>query len=250
MCGACPARPGVLGRRPRCQFGPVSWLLLSIGCLASWQDSRVGRERRRSRGRGRARATLAAQGDLSARPTSVRMPPDTLARSMWRRGGGGSADRRAPPPEIRGQAHRRSAHCLCVYLRLKAKELTAVGFEPTPFRSGALSHRLRPLGQTVTTAGPITAQAQCCARESRAFAARLGGAKSDRGPRPARQAPARAPHPIPIERGRGGGLPWIVAKVGRKPSSLFAPGYPEKLQQLPFWGALAGPLFRGLAPGV
>ena len=28
-------------------------------------------------------------------------------------------------------------------------KLTAVGFEPTPFRNGALSHRLRPLGQTV-----------------------------------------------------------------------------------------------------
>ena len=27
--------------------------------------------------------------------------------------------------------------------------LTAVGFEPTPLRNGALSHRLRPLGQTV-----------------------------------------------------------------------------------------------------
>ena len=27
--------------------------------------------------------------------------------------------------------------------------LTAVGFEPTPFRTGALSQRLRPLGQTV-----------------------------------------------------------------------------------------------------
>ena len=25
--------------------------------------------------------------------------------------------------------------------------VTAVGFEPTPFRDGALSHRLRPLGQ-------------------------------------------------------------------------------------------------------
>ena len=29
------------------------------------------------------------------------------------------------------------------------QEVTAVGFEPTPFRNGALSHRLRPLGQTV-----------------------------------------------------------------------------------------------------
>ena len=27
--------------------------------------------------------------------------------------------------------------------------MTAVGFEPTPLRNGALSHRLRPLGQTV-----------------------------------------------------------------------------------------------------
>ena len=27
--------------------------------------------------------------------------------------------------------------------------LTAVGFEPTPLRTGALSQRLRPLGQTV-----------------------------------------------------------------------------------------------------
>ena len=30
--------------------------------------------------------------------------------------------------------------------------LTAVGFEPTPLRNGALSHRLRPLGQTVLIA--------------------------------------------------------------------------------------------------
>ena len=33
-------------------------------------------------------------------------------------------------------------------LRLQTS-MTAVGFEPTPFRNGALSHRLRPLGQTV-----------------------------------------------------------------------------------------------------
>ena len=30
--------------------------------------------------------------------------------------------------------------------------MTAVGFEPTPLRNGALSHRLRPLGQTVLEA--------------------------------------------------------------------------------------------------
>ena len=34
--------------------------------------------------------------------------------------------------------------------KMKARDkLTAVGFEPTPLRNGALSHRLRPLGQTV-----------------------------------------------------------------------------------------------------
>ena len=31
---------------------------------------------------------------------------------------------------------------------LGQKKLSAVGFEPTPFRTGALSQRLRPLGQT------------------------------------------------------------------------------------------------------
>ena len=29
------------------------------------------------------------------------------------------------------------------------EDVTAVGFEPTPLRTGALSQRLRPLGQTV-----------------------------------------------------------------------------------------------------
>ena len=35
------------------------------------------------------------------------------------------------------------------YPKLHHQPLTAVGFEPTPLRNGALSHRLRPLGQTV-----------------------------------------------------------------------------------------------------
>ena len=33
--------------------------------------------------------------------------------------------------------------------RKQIAEMTAVGFEPTPLRTGALSQRLRPLGQTV-----------------------------------------------------------------------------------------------------
>ena len=32
---------------------------------------------------------------------------------------------------------------------VQGNKLTPVGFEPTPLRNGALSHRLRPLGQTV-----------------------------------------------------------------------------------------------------
>ena len=33
--------------------------------------------------------------------------------------------------------------------------MTAVGFEPTPLRTGALSQRLRPLGQTVLPSGNL-----------------------------------------------------------------------------------------------
>ena len=34
-------------------------------------------------------------------------------------------------------------------------KMTPVGFEPTPFRNGALSHRLRPLGQSVSDGAVI-----------------------------------------------------------------------------------------------
>ena len=35
------------------------------------------------------------------------------------------------------------------YTAISAAAVTAVGFEPTPFRTGAWSQRLRPLGQAV-----------------------------------------------------------------------------------------------------
>ena len=38
---------------------------------------------------------------------------------------------------------------LLLALPWSRRQVTAVGFEPTPLRNGALSHRLRPLGQTV-----------------------------------------------------------------------------------------------------
>ena len=40
-------------------------------------------------------------------------------------------------------------HAMCV----QAKKMTPVGFEPTPCRNGAWSHRLRPLGQSVADVG-------------------------------------------------------------------------------------------------
>ena len=48
-------------------------------------------------------------------------------------------------------------------------KVTAVGFEPTPFRTGALSQRLRPLGQTVLFGAIVRTQTpnqQHCARSA------------------------------------------------------------------------------------
>ena len=39
------------------------------------------------------------------------------------------------------------------YQPISLCKMTPVGFEPTPFRNGALSHRLRPLGQSVAVVG-------------------------------------------------------------------------------------------------
>ena len=47
-------------------------------------------------------------------------------------------------------------HWTCLPSQIKESgTMTAVGFEPTPFRNGALS-RLRPLGQTVILEGGVT----------------------------------------------------------------------------------------------
>ena len=47
-----------------------------------------------------------------------------------------------------------------------------MGFEPTPLRTGALSQRLRPLGQTVLLVRPF-----CCMEEKK-------GERSELGPSP------------------------------------------------------------------
>ena len=50
---------------------------------------------------------------------------------------------------------RRNVLVFCAGVRnqmyAESKHVTPVGFEPTPFRTGALSQRLRPLGQSVLT---------------------------------------------------------------------------------------------------
>ena len=57
---------------------------------------------------------------------------------------------------------RRSASLLASF------RLTAVGFEPTPLRTGAWSQRLRPLGQTVMwhhvckAVNPLSSSHRCC----------------------------------------------------------------------------------------
>ena len=50
------------------------------------------------------------------------------------------------------------------FLQAKTK-VTAVGFEPTPLRTGALSQRLRPLGQTVLSRSCTKASQHCVAHD-------------------------------------------------------------------------------------
>ena len=45
-----------------------------------------------------------------------------------------------------GKKHISIAACIAMFV-------TGVGFEPTPFRTSALSWRLRPLGQPISTYG-------------------------------------------------------------------------------------------------
>ena len=65
-----------------------------------------------------------------------------------------SSQRRASPnpgrAEGEGARGIRRAHMRVCFQRIQ-RQMTAVGFEPMPFRNGALSHHLRPLGQTVLT---------------------------------------------------------------------------------------------------
>ena len=58
------------------------------------------------------------------------------------------------------------------------------GFEPTPLRSGALSHRLRPLGQTVLPKHQAAMHTESDQQSWRATRATGARARS-RGPRPA-----------------------------------------------------------------
>ena len=65
--------------------------------------------------------------------------------SLWQ------SNQRARRQDSRANAFRLVNH----KARKWINEMTAVGFEPTPLRTGALSQRLRPLGQTVLSIHPF-----------------------------------------------------------------------------------------------
>ena len=73
------------------------------------------------------------------RPCSLGRAPNTTNKSL-------TADMKTRAREAAGEWARPCARFQLAFLN---SAMTAVGFEPTPFRNGALSHRLRPLGQTV-----------------------------------------------------------------------------------------------------
>ena len=90
--------------------------------------------------------------------------------------------------------------------------MTAMGFEPTPLRNGALSHRLRPLGQTVLN-GIQFVSAQCrgtathVATESRDAETALASARQDGDDAPGRRArtsPRTSASPRKENAGAGG----------------------------------------------
>ena len=74
----------------------------------------------------------------------------------------------------RGQARKQQPQTNFIKLALAVApilKVTAVGFKPTLFRNGALSHRLRPLGQTVMTA-------RVCSSQCLPYALRLASTNS------------------------------------------------------------------------
>ena len=80
----------------------------------------------------------------TARPNCLERGQDGLFCRRLRSRSHQRQPRSQPPPSgaLRSLARRPAAAEAFL-------SVTAVGFEPTPFRNGAWSHRLRPLGQTV-----------------------------------------------------------------------------------------------------
>ena len=103
--------------------------------------------------------------------------------------------------------------------------VTAVGFEPTPLRTGALSQRLRPLGQTVSPSGRFalrSSAAQSCGRMRGAPAGRFAtcfanGASSrcSGGALSLDQLVAFRTRFAPTwSRCQGGAVKWFLRRVG------------------------------------
>ena len=86
------------------------------------------------------------QSQATRAPLLRRRARESPVGRWWRcRSAAGRCRTRWSAATARGHPSPQQDHLV----RAALKRLTAVGFEPTPLRNGALRHRLRPLGQTV-----------------------------------------------------------------------------------------------------
>ena len=157
-------------------------------CLVSKARFRGGAPaRKRNAARPSAQASPSKEPNFPERPNraSERIPNHAWdCRFESCRGQSGSAYmlrlsvrhvRRPARAQSREDMHAEARRQPCLDAKRSAEltpvseQMTAVGFEPTPLRTGALSRRLRPLGQTVlasTRAAPAHCSKRRCRRAS------------------------------------------------------------------------------------
>ena len=117
-------------RGDACQVGRYNLTSYSPAIMTSVQERLLHATKPCAQGRG---GLLPVHGYQSwSGPLQFHHQPDSDNHHCWRSLSGCSTSARAH----------------------KAACVTAVGFEPTPLRTGALSQRLRPLGQTVLFLSP------------------------------------------------------------------------------------------------
>ena len=214
-----PFRTGALSQRLR----PLGQTVRRVdgghtaqcGCNARTRLTWVPLESQANRGEvGRRRVAVgrvAVGGWLSASGcrTSGRQPilSEWLSASGCR-----TAPPRQPLLDARRQSLADSRSCV-IFVRV-----TAVGFEPTPFRTGALSQRLRPLGQTVI--GNVAAKLLSAAGASSSTWGAFGATADTRCFalwQARRRSPLKAPScESPQRCPRGGGGLGVLRTMGRR----------------------------------